>query len=226
MSGKSNNFTAKGGRGALTDFCRTTSCFGDPAASALACLNNRDENQFRSVLADVCPLEDQNVEGDPGVFPLPEDHWINLPYGEVEGLKTLLHLAIEQADVSYIKALISAGARADGHNEHLGKSPIHVAVEQGSLRSVQILLEHMDKKPRMNKAKLSAFNRLGQTALHLAAASGRNDILSYLLEHPDLKDVDPRDLTGGQTPLYLAVKNGHAKSAETLIAHGAQLSFA
>lgn len=224
MAYKNNNFKGRGPNGALADYCRTTSCFGDLAANALACLNTKDENQFRNILAEVCPADDGNGEGGKGQFPLPEDHWINQPYGEEEGFKTLLHLAIEKNELGFVKALLSAGARADQHNDILSQSPIHVAVGAGNLRMVQTLVGYLDQKPLINKAKIAAYNRTGQTALHLAAAGGRNDILLYLLEHPDLAHVDPRDLTGGQTPLYLAAKNGHAKSVELLIAHGAQLS--
>ncbi|TRY61746.1 hypothetical protein TCAL_09528 [Tigriopus californicus] len=225
MAYKNNNFKGKGPKGALVDYCRTTSCFGDLKVNALACLNTQDENQFRNILAEECPMDDGNGEWAKGLFPLPEDHWINQPYGEEQSFKTLLHLAIERSEFRFIEALLSAGARADQHNELLGLSPIHVAIGTGNLGLVKTLVGYMDKKPRINRAKLMAYNRAGQTALHLAASGGRNDILTYLVEHPDVTNVDPRDLTGGQTPLYLAAKNGHAKSAELLIAHGAQLSL-
>ena len=205
--------------------------------NALKFLLNDDQIQMRNLLAEICPIED-TVKRDPEagghgkkscsknnkpIFPLAEDHWINQPYDKEQGYKSLLQLAIEQGKEDFVKAMLSAGARADLYNENLGQAPIHVAAEADNLGMLKILLDFMDKKPTLNKANIGAFNKTGQTVLHIAAAKNSLAILRYLLGHPDLKDVDPKDLNGSRTPLYMAAKNSHAESVELLVAHGGNL---
>lgn len=204
--------------------------------NALKFLMNDDQIQMRNLLAEICPIEDgalkkdaeagksdKGKKGGKPVFPLPEDHWINQPYGQEQGYQSLLQLAIRQGKEDFVKAMLSAGARADLYNENLGQAPIHVAAEVDSLGMLQILLDFMDKKPTLNKANLGCFDKSGQTVLHIAAAKNSLALLRYILGHQDLKDVDPKDLKGSRTPLYMAAKNSHAEAVELLIAHGANL---
>ena len=65
------------------------------------------------------------------VYPLPADHWINTPLAAADH-KTLLHLALEAGAghaEQLARLLVTAGARADLHNEDLGLSPVHVAAQ-------------------------------------------------------------------------------------------------
>ena len=65
------------------------------------------------------------------VYPLPADHWINTPLAAADH-KTLLHLALEAGAghaEQLARLLVTAGARADIHNEDLGLSPVHVAAQ-------------------------------------------------------------------------------------------------
>ncbi len=50
---------------------------------------------------------------------------------------------------------------------------------------------------------MNGFDNQGRTALHLAAERGHDKVLAILLAREDLDDVDPRDLLGQRTPLYL-----------------------
>ena len=59
--------------------------------------------------------------------------------------------------------------------------------------------------------------------LHIAAERGDEAMLRYILQRPGLSDVDPKDLLGGQTPLYLAAKRGKGEACQILIEHGASL---
>ena len=62
-----------------------------------------------------------------------------------------------------------------------------------------------------------------QTSLHYAASWGLHLAVKFLLiEH--LQDVNSRDTTDNATPLHLASRNGHLKSACVLIEHGADLT--
>jgi ankyrin repeat protein len=130
---------------------------------------------------------------------------------------------VEQNKEDFVRSILSAGARADLFNEQTGNAPVHVAVESGSLSMTKLLLEGMTKRPKINKAKIGAFTKNGQTVLHIAARKGDVTMLRYLLSHPDLDNVDPRDLAGGQTPLYLAAKGGRAEACELLISFSASL---
>ena len=52
--------------------------------NALTFLQNNDEVQMRNLLAEICPVSDdsdQEKATNKVKFPLPETHWINLPYG-------------------------------------------------------------------------------------------------------------------------------------------------
>ena len=65
------------------------------------------------------------------VYPLAADHWINTPLAAADH-KTLLHLALEAGAghaEQLARLLVTAGARADIHNEDLGLSPVHVAAQ-------------------------------------------------------------------------------------------------
>ena len=97
--------------------------------SALNFVINDDLEKLTSLLAEVSETSD---ESHPEV--LPEDHWINVPFDDKEaGLKTLLHLAVEKSPEhraeNFARILMSAGARPDLYNEHLGVAPIHVAAK-------------------------------------------------------------------------------------------------
>ena len=193
----------------------------------MACIKNNDLNGLTNILAEACPIGDDQTESGStkNAFPLPDEHWINAHFGVEEKYRTLLEVAVELGQIDSVKALLRAGARADLHNETTGESPIHMAVEHAGIGIVKLLLEYMSNKPLLNKADINAVNRSGQTPLHLAALRNKADILRFLARCPDLDDIDPRDLLGGQTPLYLAARNGHYEIAETLIAHGADTSL-
>ncbi len=75
--------------------------------------------------------------------------------------------------------------------------------------------------PSSYRANVNGFNKDGQTVLHLAATRGDDKMLSFLLSREDLDEVDPKDLKGRRTPLYLSAKGRHAASCEVLLAHGA-----
>jgi hypothetical protein len=98
----------------------------NPQESALNFVINDDLEKLTTLLAEVCETsDDRNPE------PFPEDHWINLPFDKEAGLKTLLHLAVDKTTEhraeKFARVLLSAGARPDLYNEHLGVAPVHVA---------------------------------------------------------------------------------------------------
>ena len=66
------------------------------------------------VLADVCPVDDDVDHENVDEYPLPADHWINVPLGKEGAYKSLLHLGLEtgntdigiQSLLNYMKTLI------------------------------------------------------------------------------------------------------------------------
>ena len=202
------------------ELMRGASCLADPHLSAMECVLRGDLAGLTSVLADVAPVEDgKDREAGGAEYPLPLDHWVNLPTGKQGQYKSLLHAAIELGREDMVRLLLAAGARADMHNDDLGLSPLHVAAREGKLAILTILLSNPG-----NKAEVSAMMRNGRTALHLAADAGREEMVEFLLSQAET-NVDGEDLMGRQTPLLLAVKGGHngtARSMVHLIGHSQQ----
>ena len=158
-------------------------CLGDPHLSAMECVLKGDLAGLTSVLADVAPVEDgKDGEAGGAEYPLPLDHWVNLPTGKQGQYKSLLHSAIELGREDMVRLLLAAGARADLHNDDLGLSPVHVAAREGKLAILTILLGNPG-----NKAEVSAMMRNGRTALHLAAEAGRQDMVEFLLSQAKTK---------------------------------------
>ena len=65
------------------------SCLADPHLSAMECVLRGDLAGLTSVLADVAPVEDgKDQEAAEAEYPLPLDHWVNLPSGKKGQYKT------------------------------------------------------------------------------------------------------------------------------------------
>ena len=97
---------------------RAYSCLGDPQVgvvkpesvrhyrrrpvlqeTALACVRQKNLTALTNLLADVCPVDDDDTKENPADFPLPADHWVNSPTGKEGDYKTLLQLALEADSV-------------------------------------------------------------------------------------------------------------------------------
>ncbi len=216
--------------------------------NVLSALLNNDLQRLTTLLAEVAPLGDDGENGKKVPFPLGDDHWINAPCDKEHKNKTLLELAAEKGKLGNeaVKLLLSAGAAADLYNEKTGRAAIHVAVANGDLETVETLLDMLTQKPKINRyallpinnviinafiksyvccrANINGFNKDGQTVLHIAAESGDVRMLAFLVDRRDLDDLDPKDLKGQRTPLYLAAKAKQAAACELLISRGADLS--
>jgi ankyrin repeat protein len=96
----------------------------------------------------------------------------------------LLKIAVtEQSNQYYLKKLLSIGLDPDQTDKE-GISPLHLAVETGSIDSVKILLEW--------KADPNIADHRGVTPLHIAYSfDGMTEIIEYLLSkgaNPNLRD--------------------------------------
>ena len=91
---------------------------------------NDDLEKLTSLLAEVSLVSDDSKFHEA----LPEDHWLNQPFGNEAKFRSLLHLALEKKPEEraekFGRVLLSAGARPDLYNELVGVAPIHVAAKQ------------------------------------------------------------------------------------------------
>lgn len=98
------------------------------------------------------------------------------------------------SEAYYLAAnLLIAGAYANASPLH-GWTPLHHAAGDGSVKLIQLLVEH--------GANPHAKTPSGQTALHIACQSANAPVAEYLLNQGSLPDLPDKD---GKTPLYCAV---------------------
>jgi ankyrin repeat protein len=72
--------------------------------------------------------------------------------------------------------------------QELGKYPVHVAAEVGSLDCLRLLLE-------AGSGDVNAVNKAGRSALHMAVERGDVDMVDYLLKARGI-DLDLKDKRG------------------------------
>lgn len=121
-----------------------------------------------------------------------------------------LEVAILDQDKQEVEQLLAQGMDPNGHNG-LGDTALHVAVREGDIRIVELLLGY-----GANTETGDLWN--GDTPLHLAAAEGQRQIAEVLLHHgadPEARNIAHR------TPLYSAAAEAEALLVELLLAHGA-----
>ena len=93
---------------------------------------------------------------------------------------------------------------------------VHCAAEFGHVHILGYLLETY-------KDVMELSDNQNKKALHYAAANGQLEAVHFLLNHEDKQSCDYQSVDG-ETPLMLAVKNGHVRVAEALLARGASLT--
>lgn len=130
--------------------------------------------------------------------------------------KQLLFTAVKNCDIESVKVLLKSGADVNlklyGKKaaERNGVSPLHIAIEQGALDIVTLLIGV--------GADLNALGELNKTPLHFAVS--KLPILEYLLKagaNLNLQDDDQ------STPLHVAVIAESLEAVELLVEHGANL---
>ncbi|CAB0030028.1 unnamed protein product [Trichogramma brassicae] len=107
--------------------------------------------------------------------------------------------------------------------DKMGKTPLHVAIKNGKIKLVEILMRR--------GANPNLADKNGFTPLHIVCQSKYDDVdlLKMLFEAADKFNkplqVDARDKSNC-TPLHLALNCGHEQIAEWLLRKGADLNLA
>jgi ankyrin repeat protein len=138
---------------------------------------------------------------------------------DVEG-RTPLWWAAERNNVSMVKLLLTAERiNPNSKEKKRGLSPLSVAVENGLVDVVRILLE--DKR-----VEQGSHDHDGRTPLSLAAGAGNVEVAQLLLEKEDVRKlINSKDTISDQTPLLWAARKGHVSVVEVLLKKQASPNF-
>ncbi|XP_071041937.1 serine/threonine-protein phosphatase 6 regulatory ankyrin repeat subunit B-like [Parasteatoda tepidariorum] len=135
-------------------------------------------------------------------------HWMKEGadiYGRDPDKKTALHFASKSFNITIIKFLIDRGLNPKTKDVN-DINILHIATASGCKEAVSYIIEDLeisvDEKLKYN-----------QTALHIAAEKGFFDVVEILLHHKATINVGQFH----ETPLYKAVINDKAKTADLLL---------
>lgn len=115
-----------------------------------------------------------------------------------------------QRNVSTVHELLASPKINANTQDWLGRTPLHLAVENGNEGVVKALLHHMNTEPHM-------LDWWGRTPLSWAAGQGKVNIVKMLLDTGKF-NLDAVDKSGW-TPLSLAEANGHVEVVSLLEAY-------
>ncbi|KAJ5637165.1 hypothetical protein N7490_007044 [Penicillium lividum] len=125
---------------------------------------------------------------------------------QIEDSSTALLSATINGDIDAVKALLDTGEDANPIDE-LGKTPLHIAAEQGNWEIARLLLER----------NASPWNSDGTKSvpLHLAAENGHFEVVRLLIE----SDPKTRNCSNqsGHAPLQLTAIRGDTAMARLIL---------
>lgn len=122
--------------------------------------------------------------------------------------RTLLHWAALGDSEEMVTFLLSSGIEVDA-TDRWGMTAATLACKEGSLRVVQLLLEHMGPQGLEDES--------GKMAVHQAAEGGRAEIMAFLLGRGEAAGT--RGDECHMTPLMLASLHGHEEVVQMLHHH-------
>ena len=123
-------------------------------------------------------------------------------------LQNLLHKAVENGMVDFLKNQIENGIAHVNERKSNGLALIHTAVSKNQLEVVKMLTE---KGANLN-LQAKGFG-LQESPLHLATYKGNNDIVNLLLQN----GADPDVSVNGVTPLHFGIYNNDLTTIDLLI---------
>ncbi|MEO8308902.1 MAG: ankyrin repeat domain-containing protein [Pseudomonadota bacterium] len=122
-----------------------------------------------------------------------------------------LHWVVRMQATDLARQLLRAGAKADLANRY-GVRPVHVAISNGDLTLVRLLLEAGADPNSTNS---------GDNCLVMATRVGNTQIVEALLAKGANADV--ADAAFGQTPLMAAAREGRPEIVRLLLSRGARV---
>ncbi len=122
-----------------------------------------------------------------------------------------LFRAAAAGDAGEVARVLDEGAAVDGRDK-AGRTPLHVALDQGHTKVAELLVER--------GAGIDCRDKLGNTPLHMAAELGSMKTAAWLVDQG--ADVNARG-NDGWTPLHLAAAWGATEVARVLVERGADL---
>jgi ankyrin repeat protein len=126
--------------------------------------------------------------------------------GQVGDLDTPLHKAIlQQKDLGFIQALLKDIPVDTPGNQ--GNTPLHLAVRQGNLALVEVLVAA--------KAAVHATNTASMAPFHIAAQQGSLPVMELLVAQV-AADINTQD-NQGYTPLFYAIREGNLALVQFLL---------
>ncbi|XP_069074036.1 ankyrin repeat domain-containing protein 35 isoform X3 [Pleurodeles waltl] len=128
---------------------------------------------------------------------------------------TALHLAASGCHPDCVKLLLQHGANEESIDFH-SRTALHCAASSGCVSSVLLLCDQ-------DEISLDAVEDDGRTPLMIAAQRNHPTICSLLLERGALVNIIDKEK---KTALILASEKGNIQAAETILAHGADVTAA
>ena len=127
---------------------------------------------------------------------------------------TPLHIATEQGHLPTIRGLLNAGAKVE-MQDHTGSTALHRAAHGGNMTALRELLH-------FGAAGLNTADKYHFTALHIVCHTGTIEGVEMLLQHRVLID-DKGSQAVVESPLDVAVANGHSGVVRTILQHRPEL---
>lgn len=121
------------------------------------------------------------------------------------------HVLVREGRLQKVRSELHRDSRLAGIKDGLGRTPLHIAAEQGDLRIVNVLINAGCKVNEIDFLK-------GYTALHYAALYNHNKIIRFLLSRNANLSIQDTD---GNFPLHFSSANGCVDAVKTLIEHQA-----
>ena len=128
---------------------------------------------------------------------------------------TPLYYAVFCGFSELAKRLIMTHAEDVNAKCYDGRTPLHVASEEGHVDAVRVLLDH--------GVRVNSQDSLNWTPLHFASWKANLNVVQLLLEHDAA--LNSRSNAGG-TPVFLASGSGHLEVVRLLLSHGADVHIA
>ena len=162
------------------------------------------------------PVEEAALYGRESIVNLLLQAQAKDPAIRAKQLEQAIILASIKGHRDVILALLEAGVSIDSVG-HLGKTPLLFAIEKEQIPTTRLLVRR--------GARQDVADDDGRLPLFLAAELGLDAVVGVLVGFDDEGEKLNVRNARGETPLCLAVANGHKKVCEALIERGASLYF-